>query len=55
LWRNSWSFLVVIRDISHHIVQRGNRRQTTFFCDDDYMAYWVSPELVEKNKDIFTS
>jgi len=23
----------------HHITQRGNRRQQTFFCDDDYSAY----------------
>jgi putative transposase len=23
----------------HHITQRGNRRQQTFFCDDDYAAY----------------
>ena len=23
----------------HHIIQRGNRRQQTFFCNDDYQAY----------------
>ena len=23
----------------HHIIQRGNRRQQTFFCDEDYSAY----------------
>ena len=23
----------------HHVTQRGNRRQTTFFSDDDYRAY----------------
>ncbi len=23
----------------HHVTQRGNRRQPTFFCDDDYAAY----------------
>jgi len=23
----------------HHVTQRGNRRQQTFFCDDDYRAY----------------
>jgi putative transposase len=22
-----------------HVTQRGNRRQRTFFCDDDYQAY----------------
>jgi hypothetical protein len=25
--------------IPHHITQRGNRRQTTFFCEEDYSAY----------------
>jgi putative transposase len=34
--------------VPHHITQRGNRRQQTFFCDDDYaanielMAAWCS-------------
>ncbi len=23
----------------HHVTQRGNRRQETFFRDDDYQAY----------------
>ena len=23
----------------HHVTQRGNRRQETFFCNDDYRAY----------------
>jgi putative transposase len=23
----------------HHVTQRGNRRQRTFFCDEDYEAY----------------
>jgi putative transposase len=30
---------VVIPEIAHHIIQRGNRRQTTFFCDEDYASY----------------
>ena len=30
---------VVVPDIPDHITQRGNRRQVTFFCDDDYRAY----------------
>ncbi len=30
---------VVIPDIPHHIVQRGNRRQATFFFEEDYSAY----------------
>lgn len=30
---------VVVPNRPHHITQRGNRRQRTFFCDDDYRAY----------------
>lgn len=30
---------VVVPGCPHHITQRGNRRQQTFFCDDDYLAY----------------
>lgn len=30
---------VVIAGYSHHITQRGNRRQQTFFNDRDYQAY----------------
>jgi len=30
---------VVARGIPHHIAQRGNRRQETFFCAEDYQAY----------------
>ena len=30
---------VVIPDIPHHIIQRGNRRQPVFFSDDDRKAY----------------
>ena len=30
---------VVVPGNPHHVTQRGNRRQTTFFCDDDYRAY----------------
>ena len=30
---------VIALGIPHHITQRGNRRQQTFFCDDDYSAY----------------
>jgi putative transposase len=25
--------------LSHHVTQRGNRRQTTFFPNDDYCHY----------------
>jgi putative transposase len=30
---------VVIPGMPHHITQRGNRRQATFFCEEDYAAY----------------
>ena len=30
---------VVAPGYPHHVTQRGNRRQHTFFCDDDYRAY----------------
>jgi len=30
---------VVVPGIPHHITQRGNRRQTTFFGDEDYRFY----------------
>ena len=30
---------VVVADIPHHVTQRGNRRQQTFFEDEDYRLY----------------
>jgi REP element-mobilizing transposase RayT len=30
---------VVVSGYPHHITQRGNRRQQTFFCGEDYRAY----------------
>ena len=30
---------VVVPHFPHHVTQRGNRRQQTFFCDDDYATY----------------
>ena len=30
---------VVVAGVPHHVTQRGNRRQTTFFGDDDYRRY----------------
>jgi putative transposase len=30
---------VVAAGIPHHVTQRGNRRQQTFFCEDDYREY----------------
>jgi putative transposase len=35
----------------HHITQRGNRRQQTFFCDEDYVIYLeLMPEWCLKHK-----
>ena len=30
---------LVIPGLPHHVTQRGNRRQQTFFGDEDYAAY----------------
>ncbi len=30
---------VVVPEYPHHITQRGNRRQETFFCEEDYQVY----------------
>jgi putative transposase len=30
---------VNVQDVPHHVTQRGNRRQTVFFCEDDYREY----------------
>ncbi|MHC4518259.1 MAG: transposase [Planctomycetota bacterium] len=30
---------VVVSGVPHHVTQRGNRRQATFFCEADYDAY----------------
>ena len=30
---------IVVPGYPHHITQRGNRRQETFFCNDDYQQY----------------
>ncbi len=30
---------VIAPGCPHHVTQRGNRRQQTFFCNDDYLAY----------------
>jgi putative transposase len=30
---------VVAPGLPHHVTQRGNRRQQTFFCDEDYESY----------------
>ena len=30
---------MVAPDFPHYITQRGNRRQQTFFCDEDYQSY----------------
>ncbi len=30
---------VIATGLPHHVTQRGNRRQQTFFCDEDYQEY----------------
>jgi hypothetical protein len=30
---------VVVLDVAHRVAQRGNRRQETFFDEEDYAAY----------------
>jgi putative transposase len=30
---------LVVPGYPHHVTQRGNRKQATFFCDDDYLEY----------------
>lgn len=32
---------IIIPNVPHHVTQRGNRRQPTFFSDDDYREYIV--------------
>ena len=44
---------VVVPGLPHHITQRGNCRQQTFFCDEDYRSYlelmgqWCGARQVE--------
>ena len=44
---------VIAPGYPHHITQRGNRRQQTFFCDNDYKTYkdlmseWCKKHKVE--------
>ena len=35
---------VTVPGVPHHITQRGNRRQQTFFNDDDYESYLILME-----------
>ena len=30
---------VIATGLTHHVTHRGNRRQQTFFCDEDYQGY----------------
>jgi len=30
---------IVVPEEPHHVIQRGNRRLPTFFCEDDYCRY----------------
>jgi hypothetical protein len=46
---------LVVPGLPHHVTQRGNRRQQTFFCEDAYAAYVelnpVRTELVADARD----
>jgi len=42
---------VVVPGTPHHVTQRGNRRQDTFFRDEDYEAY-IDLMSREKYRDI---
>ena len=46
---------VVVPGTPHHVTQRGNRKQQTFFCDDDYRAYmrFVSREKQRAGAEIW--
>ncbi len=39
---------IVAPGYPHHITQRGNRRQQTFFSDDDYRAYYGVPHCQDR-------
>ena len=42
---------VIAAGYPHHITQRGNRRQQTFFCDNDYETYLsLMSEWCKKHK-----
>ena len=35
---------LVVSGMPHHLTRRGNRRQETFLCDDDYQTYLDLPD-----------
>jgi putative transposase len=35
----AWLTGVVVPGVAHHVTQRGNRRQKTFFDEEDYATY----------------
>jgi hypothetical protein len=39
---------IAVHGLPHHIIQRGNRRQQTFFCDEDYGWGPYSPRLFSR-------
>ena len=42
---------IVVPGLPHHVIQRGNRRLPTFFCDDDYKRYLeIMAELCAQKK-----
>ena len=39
---------IVVPGVAHHVTQRGNRRQQTFFQDEDYLAYLALLAQIER-------
>jgi len=39
---------VIAPGYPHHVIQRGNRRQQTFFCDEDYAPALASVNNITK-------
>ncbi len=46
---------VVVPGVAHHVTQRGNRRQRTFFRDSDYEDYLLrmAEQCVRRNVEIW--
>ncbi|MCX6118106.1 MAG: transposase [Proteobacteria bacterium] len=43
---------IILPNVPHHITQRGNRRQTTFFIQDDYVFYLRNLEQLSETYNV---
>lgn len=43
---------IIVPNYPHHVIQRGNRRQQVFFCDDDRIEYLRLIEKYSKLEDV---